>query len=172
MTLWYYDQAYWQCVRPWFQFLLSTQYILFGWSSSQKPGMSCDPNHPDKDSPTGVTLFDFDHIWSVDKSLLSNLIKATKMKTYFCLFELLYQYEWEITKSNLGFGDKQIGHWPWSAGSNGQVDPWYHQWIQCNGTTLVLGGLIGFRVVLDQFQAVSAQPGLYWVVVRPYETHY
>ena len=98
--------------------------------------------------------------------------KTNQNEDIFCLFELLYQYEWEITKSNLGFGVKQIGHWPWSAGSNGQVDPWYHQWIQCNGTTLVLGGLIGFRVVLDQFQAVSAQPGLYWVVVRPYETHY
>ena len=31
---------------------------------------------------------------------------------------------------------------------------------QYNGITLILGGLIGFGVVLDQFQAVLAQPGL------------
>ena len=55
--------------------------------------MSGDPKYLDQGPAAGVTLFDFDHMWSVDKSLLSDLIKPTKMKTGFCLFELLYQYE-------------------------------------------------------------------------------
>ena len=149
MTLWYYDQAYWQCVRPWFHFLLSTQYILVGWSSSQKPGLSGDPNHPNQDWPAGVTLYDFDHIWSVDDFKLLNLIKPTKMKTRFCLFDFWYQYEWEITRSYFGFGGEQKR----SLTLVGRV-----QWSSSALTSAVASSIL----VLHWFQGVWEELGWSW----------
>ena len=42
--------AYWQCVWPWLQFLLWNQYMLVGWSTAQRPGLSVDSNHPNQTS--------------------------------------------------------------------------------------------------------------------------
>ena len=48
MTFWYYAQAYWHRVWPWFRFLIITQCILVGGVDTQRAYLLGDPNHPNQ----------------------------------------------------------------------------------------------------------------------------